>query len=43
MQLTLDIRESAIDKIMYLLDNLKPDVKIIKKTHKSLTFRRIFC
>ena len=32
MQLTIDIRESAIDKIMYLLDNLKSDVKIIKKT-----------
>ncbi len=32
MQLTIDIRESAIDKIMYLLDNLKPDVKIIKRT-----------
>jgi len=32
MQLTIDIRESAIDKIMYLLDNLKPDVKIIRKT-----------
>jgi len=31
MQLTIDIRESAIDKIMYLLDNLKSDVKIIKK------------
>jgi len=29
MQLTIDIKESAIDKIMYLLDNLKPDVKII--------------
>jgi len=32
MQLTIDIRESAIDKIMYLLDNLKSDVKIIRKT-----------
>ena len=31
MQLTIDIRESAIDKIMYLLDNLKSDVKIIRK------------
>jgi hypothetical protein len=31
MQLTIDIRESALDKIMYLLDNLKPDVKIIRK------------
>ena len=31
MQLTIDIRESAIDKIMYLLDNLKSNVKIIRK------------
>jgi len=31
MQLTIDIRDSAIDKIMYILDNLKADVKIIKK------------
>ena len=35
MQLTIDIRESAIDKIMYLLDNLKPDVKIIRKTETN--------
>ncbi len=32
MQLTIDVKESAIDKIMYLLDNLKSDVKIISKT-----------
>lgn len=31
MQLTIDIKESAIDKIMYLLNNLKSDVKIINK------------
>ena len=31
MQLTIDIRDSAIDKIMYLLDHLKADVKIIEK------------
>lgn len=31
MQLTIDIKDSAIDKIMYLLENLKADVKIIKK------------
>ncbi len=31
MQLTIDIKESAIDKIMYLLDNLKADVRIISK------------
>ncbi len=31
MQLTIDIRESAVDKIMYLLNNLKSDVKILTK------------
>lgn len=32
MQLTIDVKDSAIDKIMYLLNNLKSDVKIISKT-----------
>jgi hypothetical protein len=31
MQLTIDIKDSVVDKIMYLLDSLKADVKIIKK------------
>jgi len=31
MQLTIDIKESALDKIMYLLENLKSDVKILTK------------
>ncbi len=31
MQLTIDIKESALDKIMYLLEHLKNDVKIIEK------------
>ena len=31
MQLTIDIKESALDKIMYLLENLKSDVKILSK------------
>jgi hypothetical protein len=35
MQLTIDIKESALDKIMYLLENLKSDVKIIKKNDTS--------
>ena len=30
MQLTIDIKESALDKVLYLLENLK-DVKIISK------------
>jgi len=32
MQLTIDVKESALDKIMYLLENLKSDVKILSKT-----------
>jgi len=31
MQLTIDIKESALDKVMYILENLKSDVKIINK------------
>ncbi len=31
MQLTIDIKESALDNIMYLLENLKSDVKILTK------------
>ena len=30
MVLTIDIKDSAIDKIMYFLEHLKDDVKIIK-------------
>lgn len=35
MQLTIDVKESALDKIMYLLNNLKSDVKIISKSDSS--------
>ena len=35
MQLTIDIKESALDKIMYLLEHLKNDVKIISKIPSS--------
>ncbi len=31
MQLTIDVKDSALDKIMYLLDHLKSDVRIIGK------------
>lgn len=31
MQLTIDIKDSALDKIMYLLESLKKDVKIVEK------------
>jgi glutamine synthetase type III len=36
MQLTIDVKDSVVDKIMYLLDNLKADVKIIRKTDTQL-------
>jgi hypothetical protein len=29
MQLTIDIKDSALDKVLYLLENLKSDVKIV--------------
>ncbi|MFY9090173.1 hypothetical protein [Arcobacter aquimarinus] len=31
MQLTIDVKDSALDKVMYLLNHLKSDVKIISK------------
>ena len=42
MQLTIVIRDSAIDKIMYILDSLKADIKIIKKSDvSSLDIERV--
>jgi len=35
MQLTIDVKESALDKIMYLLENLKSDVKILTKVDNN--------
>jgi len=35
MQLTIDIRDSALDKIMYILENLKSDIKIIAESKDS--------
>ncbi len=35
MQLTIDVKESALDKIMYLLEHLENDVKIISQTPSS--------
>jgi len=35
MQLTIDVKESALDKIMYLLEHLKNDVKIVSQTPSS--------
>jgi len=35
MQLTIDVKDSVVDKIMYLLDSLK-DVKIIRRTDTQL-------
>jgi hypothetical protein len=36
MQLTIDVKDSAIDKILYFLENLKSDVKILDKKESSL-------
>jgi hypothetical protein len=35
MQITLDIKDSALDKILYFLEHLKDDVKIIAKQDTS--------
>ncbi len=32
MQITLDIKDSALDKILYFLEHLQDDVKIIPHT-----------
>ena len=31
MQITIEIEDSMIDKVMYILDRLKPDIKIIDR------------
>lgn len=36
MLLTIDIKDSALDKIMYLLKNLKSDVKIIETKQRDI-------
>lgn len=42
MQLTIDVKDSAIDKILYFLENLKSDVKILsKKDSNSLDIQSI--
>ena len=41
MQLTIDIKDSAVEQIMYLLNHLKSDVKIINKTESSLDIEEI--
>ncbi|MEA3522730.1 MAG: hypothetical protein U9R50_07125 [Campylobacterota bacterium] len=35
MQLTIDVKDSVVDKVMYLLNSLKSDVKIINKTETN--------
>ena len=36
MQLTIDIKESALDKVMYLLENLKSDIKIVSEPKNKI-------
>ena len=40
MQITLDIKDSALDKILYFLEHLQDDVKIIPHT-QSINFEVI--
>ncbi len=35
MQLTIDVKDSVLDKVLYLLENLKSDVKIIQTEESS--------
>ncbi len=39
MILTIDVKESAVDKIMYLLNHLKEDIKIIEKKEANFADR----
>ncbi len=42
MQLTINVKDSVVDKVLYLLENLKEDVQIIKKnTTSSLNIETI--
>lgn len=41
MQLTIDIKDSALDKVLYLLENLKSDVKIISTSNNILDIESI--
>jgi hypothetical protein len=36
MQLTIDIKDSALDKVLYLLENLKSDVKIVSTSNNNI-------
>lgn len=39
MQITIDIKESAVDKILYLLKHLKDDVTILEEKEGTLADR----
>ena len=41
MQLTIDIKDSALDKVLYLLENLKSDVKIVNTSNNTLDIESI--
>jgi len=41
MQLTIDVKDSALDKILYFLENLKSDVTIISKQTNTLDIEPI--
>ena len=35
MQLTINVKDSVVDKVLYLLENLKADVQIVSKTQSD--------
>ena len=41
MQLTIDVKDSALDKVLYLLENLKSDVKIANTSNNTLDIESI--
>lgn len=41
MQLTIDIKDSALDKVLYLLENLKSDVKIVSTSNNTLNIEAV--
>jgi hypothetical protein len=35
MQLTINVKDSVVDKVLYLLENLQSDVQIVSKTQSN--------
>lgn len=41
MQLTIEIKESALDKILYFLDHLSDDVRIVRQNNEPFELEAI--